>query len=81
MNRDVGDSPLTFQLLNARNLLSTDVHYNYPVYLFKYFLSPTNANMLVCTVTDCVFNVSSVKNVDYGILSWTLYLNLMVHYH
>ena len=37
--------------------------------------------MLVCTVTDCVFNVSSVKNVDCGILSWTLYLNLMVHYH
>ena len=37
--------------------------------------------MLVCTVTDCVFNVSSVKTVDCGILSWTLYLNLMVHYH
>ena len=37
--------------------------------------------MLVCTVTDCVFNVSSVKNVDCGILSGTLYLNLMVHYH
>ena len=37
--------------------------------------------MLVCTVTDCVFNVSSVKNVDCGILSWTLYLNLMVQYH
>ena len=37
--------------------------------------------MLVCTVTDCVFNVSSVKDVDYGILSWTHYLNLMVHYY
>ena len=37
--------------------------------------------MLVCTVTDCVFNVSFVKNVDCGILSWTLYLNLMVRYH
>ena len=37
--------------------------------------------MLVCAVTECVFNVSSVKNVDCGILSSTLYLNLMVHYH
>ena len=37
--------------------------------------------MLVCTVTDCIFNVSSVKNVDCWILSWILYLNLMVHYH
>ena len=37
--------------------------------------------MLVCTVTDCVYNVSSVKNVDCGILCGTLYLNLMVHYH
>ena len=37
--------------------------------------------MLVCIVTDCVFNVSSVKNVDCGILSGTLCLNLMVCYH
>ena len=37
--------------------------------------------MLECTITDCVFNVSSVKNVDCGILSWILYQNLMVHYH
>ena len=36
---------------------------------------------MLCTVTNCVFNVSSVKNVDCGILSWTLYLNLMVRYH
>ena len=37
--------------------------------------------MLVSTVTDCVFNVSSVKNVDCWILSWTHYLNLIAHYH
>ena len=31
-NRDVGDNCWTFQSLNTRNLLSTDVRYNYPVY-------------------------------------------------
>ena len=29
---DVGDNCWTFQSLNAQNLPSTDVHYNYPVY-------------------------------------------------
>ena len=37
--------------------------------------------MLVCTVSDSVYNVPSVKNVDCWILYWMLYLNLMVHYH
>ena len=31
MSRDVGDNYVTFQPLNARNLLSTNVRYNYPV--------------------------------------------------
>ena len=35
MSRDVGDNYVTFQPLNARNLLSTNVRYNYPV-LFSF---------------------------------------------
>ena len=30
-NRDVGDKYLTFHSLDTRNLLSTEVRYNYPV--------------------------------------------------
>ena len=40
---------------------------------------PCSYSIIGCTVTDCVLNVSSVKNVDCGILSWPICLNLMVY--
>ena len=38
VGHDIGDNYFTFQSFNARNLLSTDVGYNYPVYcIYIYF--------------------------------------------
>ena len=55
--------------------------YHLPEYITCFNISCLLPCMLVYAINDCVFNVSSVKNVDCGILSWTLYLNLMVHCH
>ena len=66
MNRDIGDSCSIFQSLNTRNLLSTEVRYNYPVSPYPLLLEfgchlgrekdrvwPTCLSLKMCFSPDC----------------------------